>query len=284
MFMGQFERGRVMMGRPNIDGPRQGTEMKVPCGRCFGCRAEYAQQWALRCEHESKMHDVSHFITLTYDDEHLPWHRGLILDDLQRFLKRFRKRLGPIRYFACGEYGAQSGRPHWHAILFGSPLVPSGPADTANADLSALWPLGRHQLDGFSPGRAAYVAGYVSKKLHRSQWDGEVFHPETGELFTRRQEFVTMSRKPAIGHTYLERYRSDFLRGFATLPGGTKGRLPRYYRRFLENDPDWALLDQGRREDYAFEHPDLDSTPDRLAARDAVHRAKISTYRQERGL
>lgn len=272
------------MGRPNIDGPRQGTPMKVPCGRCFGCRAEYAQQWSLRCQHEAKMHDVSHFLTLTYDDDHLPWHRGLVLDDLQRFFKRFRKQLGPIRYFACGEYGAQTGRPHWHALLFGSPLKLRGRADTTSPELSALWPAGRHQLDAFSPGRAAYVAGYAAKKLRRSEWDGEVFHPDTGELYVRRQEFVTMSRKPAIGHTYLEKYGADFRRGFATLPGGVRARLPRYYRRYLANDAEWERDDQERRDDYAFEHPDPDASPDRLAARDAVHRAKIATYRKERGL
>ena len=38
--------------------------------------------------------------------------------DFQKFIKRLRKDYD-IKYFACGEYGDKTLRPHFHAILFG---------------------------------------------------------------------------------------------------------------------------------------------------------------------
>ena len=122
--------------------------VRVPCGQCHGCRLERSRQWALRCVHEAQLHDQSSFITLTYDDEHLPEGATLVKRDFQLFMKRLRKALHPIkiRYFMCGEYGENAfqgtfsqdkrrratqekhlqqykisalGRPHYHAIIFG---------------------------------------------------------------------------------------------------------------------------------------------------------------------
>lgn len=70
--------------------------------------------------HESQSHDFSCFVTLTYDDEHMPYGGDLHYRHFQLFLKKLRKRLGrPVRYFMCGEYGDRLGRPHYHAILIG---------------------------------------------------------------------------------------------------------------------------------------------------------------------
>lgn len=121
----------------------------IPCGQCIGCRLEYSRQWANRGYLESKLHDENYFITLTYDDEHLPihdkvryiepskyehlppikdiifyrnddWTGTLKKRDLQLFFKRLRKRIGKFSYMAAGEYGEKNGRPHYHAILFGA--------------------------------------------------------------------------------------------------------------------------------------------------------------------
>ena len=59
------------------------------------------------------------FITLTYDDAHLPYNQSLSVRDFQLFMKRLRKEFGSgVRFFHCGEYGEKTGRPHYHAILF----------------------------------------------------------------------------------------------------------------------------------------------------------------------
>jgi len=97
--------------------------MTVPCGRCIGCRLERSRQWALRCMHELEFHKCNSFVTLTYRDNDLPMgnmEATLVPDDLMLFWKRLRKEYGNgIRYFACGEYGERTRRPHYHACIFG---------------------------------------------------------------------------------------------------------------------------------------------------------------------
>ncbi len=110
--------------------------MEVACSQCIGCRLDHAGMWASRIEHESSLYDDSNgncFITLTYDEEHLPQDWSLDKSHFQKFMKRLRKRYPQkIRYYHCGEYGENCrhgihttlcpgcnvGRPHYHAILF----------------------------------------------------------------------------------------------------------------------------------------------------------------------
>ena len=44
----------------------------VPCGHCVGCRLDYSRVWAERCVHEASKYEHNYFLTLTYDDDHLP--------------------------------------------------------------------------------------------------------------------------------------------------------------------------------------------------------------------
>lgn len=85
------------------------------CGQCRDCRLRRTREWAIRCTHEAQMHDRSSFVTLTFAED-----PGTVCKkDLQLWLKRLRKKMGKLRYYACGEYGEKFGRPHYHAILFG---------------------------------------------------------------------------------------------------------------------------------------------------------------------
>lgn len=64
------------------------------------------------------------FVTLTYDDEHLPLSPSglptLRYSDVQKFLKRLRTNSGQkFRYFAASEYGDRTQRPHYHLIIYG---------------------------------------------------------------------------------------------------------------------------------------------------------------------
>ena len=97
-----------------------GAVIKLPCGQCVGCRLERSRQWAVRCMHEASLYKRNCFITLTYSNEYLPPNMSLVKSDFQKFMKRLRKRCGSsVRYYYCGEYGENFGRPHYHAILFG---------------------------------------------------------------------------------------------------------------------------------------------------------------------
>ena len=103
----------------------------IPCGKCIGCRLDKANDWATRCTAEAKQWKTNCFITLTYNDEKIPKNNSLRKKDLKDFWKRLRyyhkgiekrywkgKEEYPIRYFSCGEYGGQTGRPHYHAGIF----------------------------------------------------------------------------------------------------------------------------------------------------------------------
>ena len=97
-----------------------GVEIKLPCGRCIGCRLEYSRQWAIRCVHEAQLYDENAFLTLTYDQEHCPEDYSVSVREIQTFMKRLRKQTGiKLRFLACGEYGEKFSRPHYHFLIFG---------------------------------------------------------------------------------------------------------------------------------------------------------------------
>lgn len=115
-----YRRGSEVSSRELPDS----SAFHVPCGGCVECRAARGREWGVRAAHEASMYAESSFVTLTYDDEHVP----VSLDPgcLQRFLKRVRKRVA-FRYLAAGEYGDRFGRPHYHVLLFGvAPSFPVG--------------------------------------------------------------------------------------------------------------------------------------------------------------
>jgi hypothetical protein len=112
--------------------------------------------------HEITTSEKAQFWTMTYDPEHLPVRgndaRGILVkSDLQKFFKRLRKSGYDYRYYACGEYGDVSGRPHYHAIAFG--------IEVTKDELERHWKLGLCEVGTASEASIRYVAGYVSKKL-----------------------------------------------------------------------------------------------------------------------
>jgi len=112
---------RAIVFNPKYGYPDMPVEL--PCRQCIGCRLEYSRQWAIRCLHEASLYDENCYITLTYDDQKLPESydikNGLDLSHFQLFMKRLRKKYGAkIRFFHCGEYGEDRGRPHFHACIF----------------------------------------------------------------------------------------------------------------------------------------------------------------------
>lgn len=131
---------------------------------------------------ESQAHGDNCFITLTYAPDTLPSDGSLNKKHLQDWLKRFRKAIEPlkVRYYACGEYGEQTFRPHYHAILFGVGVQ-------FQSLIQQTWKLGFIQVGDVTVQSAAYVSGYVTKKLRSSDLKG------------RAPEFSMMSLKPGLG-------------------------------------------------------------------------------------
>lgn len=88
------------------------TSGVIKCGQCMECRLAYSREWAIRITHEAAMHERNCFLTLTYDDDHLPKYGQLVKSDLQKFFKRLRHHFN-FKYVACGEYGERRRRPHF---------------------------------------------------------------------------------------------------------------------------------------------------------------------------
>lgn len=157
--------------------PWQKGEALYPCGQCLPCRINRRRVWTHRIMLEGLQWDVSAFVTLTYDEGNVPRNRDgmgtLRKRDAQLWLKRLRKSLEParVRFVLVGEYGDQTWRPHYHAILFGYPVCEFG--GTRHVErccepcerVKSTWGLGHIMVGSLTAKSAAYVAGYVTKKM-----------------------------------------------------------------------------------------------------------------------
>jgi len=159
---------------------RQGV-MEYGCGQCLPCRIGRRRVWTGRLVLEASQHQACCFVTLTYDDEHLPKDGSISKRDVQLFLKRLRERVGQFRYFIVGEYGEQNSRPHYHGVFFG---IAGGPA------FAASWNLGFVYVGSFTAASAAYTAGYCLKGMTKL---------DDPRLKGRVPERAWMSLCPGIG-------------------------------------------------------------------------------------
>lgn len=232
---------RLFFGSPSFAPVSGAIPVSIPCGKCIGCRLARSRQWAVRCVHEASCHKANSFVTLTYSPEFLPVDGCVSVSVLQKFLKRLRKALSyenvKIRFFACGEYGEQYNRPHYHLLIFGYDFsadrvllrnTPYGPLYISPL-LSRVWPFGFSSIGNVSFHSAAYVARYVTKK--RLGPDSDEWYQERGLT----PEFLTMSRRPGIAREWIEKHYPDVYNyDKVVLPDGMITRPPKYYDSFFE--------------------------------------------------
>jgi len=258
--------------------------IKVPCGGCVGCRLARAKDWATRITHEAKLYEDSCFATLTYADEHLPLDGSISKRPVQLFLKRLRKVVGPVRYFACGEYGDVTGRPHYHIILFGQAFLhdrylwrkgAKGHVLYRSPSLETLWPFGSCEFGSVTPQSAGYVARYSLKKV-TGKAAVEYYrrpHPVTGQIFDVLPEFAMMSTHPGLGAEWFDRYRSDYFPSDFAIIDGQKVRIPTYYNKLrAKTAPAIDLVKTQAKRKAAARTPQRkwNNSPERLAARNEL--------------
>ena len=258
---GKTENGKQKITFKRSEGYK---DIKLPCGQCIGCKLIRSIHWAVRCEHEISYHDSNCFITLTYDDIHLPSDYSLNKWHMEKFWKKLRKAIAPkkIRYFMCGEYGDESWRPHYHAIIFGYDFPDKMRVQSQEVQnpyylseqLSELWHYGNHMIANATFETAAYVARYCTKKitgdLADEHYSREIidFDELTGEvksfIQTKLQpEFATMSRRPGIGQNWYNDFKTDCYPSSFLIHNGHKVAIPKYYDKLLERE-DEAMLAQ----------------------------------------
>lgn len=230
--------------RPLVFNQREGYSdqyLQIPCGKCLGCMADRSKDWATRIHNESTLHERNAFLTLTYNDKHLPTDGKLNKEHLQKFIRSLRDAGNKLRYFACGEYGGVTQRPHYHAIIFGmdflSPTAePCGSnGEFVNFELNEIWGRGNCMVAPVTPASCAYVAGYCNKKIG----DPDVFQ--------------LMSRRPGIGHDWIDRNHDDVRRAGAVVSeDGKISRVPRRYMEWQEKNLEQVKF---QRQKYVREMP-----------------------------
>lgn len=244
--------------------------------------------WALRIVHESKLHDRNCFVTLTYDEFHLPPHGSLQYADVQAFHHRLRKACGPFRFFCVGEYGEQLSRPHYHVCYFGlwpadarrlRSLADEKYPSWESSILSKTWGKGFVQFGQLTYESAQYCSGYIfKKKLGQSGKHGYDVVDSDGVITGLVPEFARMSLRPGIGADWYRRYSSDFHTDDVAVHDGKKFPVPKYYDRLLERtDPDRLAQLREAREVKAYKNH-ADNSPDRLAVKAEVAAARIRTF------
>lgn len=262
--------GKTRIKDPDMIMPGDFTEFQyIPCRKCFGCRTDSKKAWTDRLLIESQRHDESWFVTLTYDDEHLPMcflpdENGIIPDeptlqkrDLQLFFKNLRSRCGTksykelygerhLMYYASGEYGDSSKRPHYHAIIFGLHVPDlkewkrrNGFVYYSSDWLSDVWEnRGFVSLAKVNRETIAYTCRYVMKKA---------FDDDAASFIDRglEPEFHVMSKRPSIARTFFDEKVSGSLENYyvnkihyLTGPDAepVSYNIPRYFDMLIEKE------------------------------------------------
>lgn len=228
--------------------------------------------------HEAQMHKNNSFITLTYEES----PGTLILKDFQDFMKRLRKTIKPnkIRFYHCGEYGENLQRPHYHALIFGYDF-PDKYLYTKNLyrsdQLESVWKHGFSTIGELNYETAGYVARYVMKKINGDPAIDHYGEPDlnTGEIMLKKAEYSTMSRRPGLGKSWYEKYKTDLFPDNFVVIKGKKMPVPSYYQHLLrEEDSELHISMQDKAKKYFLENRE-NSTPERLLTRELCKTAQI---------
>lgn len=284
----KFRRG-IKFESPAVYPSGEKSNMALPCGKCEWCKKNRSRQWSLRCMDEAQMHEQNIFITLTVNDKYIDEvfpNGSLNKCMLQKFIRKLRdferyqakldgREPRKVRYFAAGEYGGKSGRPHFHMILFNYDFSDryywrtseNGHDYDRSETLEKLWSNGSLREDG-KPDRygncdisevthasAGYVADYSLKKAYGSE--AEERYKKTladGQVIRLMPEFMLCSKRPSIGKEWFDKYWRDvYPRDEKVVDANHRYRPPRYYDKLLERiEPEMYLCVKKRRMEKAI--------------------------------
>lgn len=258
-----------------------GQYLELACGKCGACRRRAARDWALRFYGETIITQYGPegavermprgaFLTLTYNDEHLPENGSLSKADLRDFMKRLRHHCGSVRYLACGEYGDTTQRPHYHLALVGHDFHADREIFYTNAQkicwisekLAEIWGKGFCTLGPLNFATASYVAGYVFKKLRDERPNERIYGADytplnNYEISGRIPEFNVMSRRPGIGTKFIQEFWTDIYPDDVMHVNGKTFRPPRFFDTWLQKEKPkvWAEVQEKREEFIASQNP-----------------------------
>lgn len=282
----------------------------LPCGKCTGCRLDNARDWAIRSIHESRMHKQNSFITLTFEDEHLPDDYSVQVRTWQLFMKKLRKHYGSqIRFYACGEYGDLNNRPHYHSLLFNHDFPDKKYYQTTSQEnvlytskkLSELWSYGFATIGKLDYKSAGYCTRYNMKKINGAKSADHYWrlHPLTKQMVSVQPEFAVQSRggragKGGLGLSFFEEHRDQILNDGYVVIEGRKVPVPRYYTNQLsEEEFEQYQRRHGISGGINIDHSSgrivyvdtterkANKTPERLRVREAVQKSAMSKLKRQ---
>lgn len=278
----------------------------IPCHNCWACNLTKSAEWATRNMLETLEHEHCYFLTLTYDDEHLPipeymeytevlkeateikerkvrvendgtWTDGTLYPEhVTQFINSIRKHferqdITGIRYFYCGEYGEQTHRPHYHMLLYGVPL-----------DLSQNYSY--HIDKNFKEHwKNPLIDHYWKHGMHdiaNLEWSCAAYvsryctkklnnEPLSGKWYAEHgkiKEFIRMSRKPGIGMKYYQLHKLDIYKNDSMVMKTVKGNTGSF-------KPPKAF-DRLFKEEYPEEYEKIENH-----RKECAERARHNTYR-----
>lgn len=225
----------------NLDPNKFPDGLLVRCGVCMQCRLDQREHWVLRLYHEYESWKDSMFVTLTYSDDHLPINHypggngesTLLKDDVQLFLKRLRKRTNKkLKYFICGEYGEELGRPHYHGIIYGLDYY----KDEDRQSVKDCWKkcdwemlMDKKSFGSVNVQSIRYVVSYLEKSIHGS-WEEYAYD-------CIQKPFHIMSK--GIGKIYAKKNGDNLHDKGYVLLQGFKKPIPRYYSNISGRDREY---------------------------------------------
>lgn len=264
--------------------------LEIPCGQCIGCKLNRSADWAVRISQEASLYEHNCFLTITYAPENLPEDGSLSVAHHQKFMKDLKNNIRykygkaaakKIRFFMCGEYGEDLGRPHYHYCLLNFDfedkyfhrLAERGEPVFRSSMLEKIWPYGFSEIGEVNFDTAAYVARYITKKITGPSSEGHYQgkHPE----------FTCMSRNPGIGAPFYDRFSSDIYPvGKITLPSGATRPPPRFYANRFELENNDSFI-KNRRNKLIKSRADKAANPfeyewERLRVKEMVHQETIT--------
>lgn len=196
---------------------------QVPCSKCPDCKARRVSAWSFRLMQQFKIAKTAFFITLTYDTQFVPITDAKFMTlqkrDMQLFFKRLRKAhekidgVDKIKYYAAGEYGGKTKRPHYHIILF----------NAIEKLIQPAWNLGQIHYGTVSEASVGYCLKYINKPTKIPLFKGD----------DRQKEFALMSK--GLGLNYLTKnmvdwHHAEIGRMYVNTNDGKKVSMPRYYK------------------------------------------------------
>lgn len=210
--------------------------MRVPCGKCMACRVRRTQQWCMRVEHDLYTKDFKGmFITLTFSDEGFQKLKeenpdrvdnSVYKSDLQKYFKRLRKEIAPrkIKYIACGEYGEEKNRAHYHAIILGLDYTDIMDHQRVHDN----WSYGGANVGTANAYSIRYVIDYIQKTyIGRNRELTEKYY------YPRNPPFQLQSTK--IGVEYFMENIDTLISTGKILHRGKEMAMPRYYYEKCKN-------------------------------------------------